>query len=110
MVEATHENFATLTVCSMERWLLSSEKSYACVDTTFTMTYGKLLLEKRWFACGLCGLCDNALIICGGKIFMGLILWLRRPTKILMKTSAYTVCVHAINISHICLNNDPFYQ
>ena len=31
------------------RWLLSSEKSYACVDTTFTTTYGKLLLKKRWF-------------------------------------------------------------
>ena len=34
-----HENFATLTVCSMERWLLSSEKSYVCVDTTFTTKY-----------------------------------------------------------------------
>ena len=45
-----HKNFATLTVCSMDRWLLSSEKSYACMDTTFTTTYGKLLLEKRWFA------------------------------------------------------------
>ena len=43
-----HKNFATLTVCLMERWLLSSEKSYASVDTTFTMAYGKLLLEKRW--------------------------------------------------------------
>ena len=30
-----HENFATFTVCSMERWLLCSETSG---DTTFTTT------------------------------------------------------------------------
>ena len=45
-----HENFAILTVCVMQQWLLSSEKGYACLDTTFTVTYGKLLLEKCWFA------------------------------------------------------------
>ena len=42
MVEATHKNFATLTVYSMEGWLLSSEKNYECVDTMFTTTYEKL--------------------------------------------------------------------
>ena len=41
-----HEIFATLTVCAIERWLLSSEKSYVYVDTMFTTTYGKLLLEN----------------------------------------------------------------
>ena len=50
-----HQSFATLTVCSMERWLMSSRKkkkttkNYAWMNTTFTM-YWKLLLEKCWFA------------------------------------------------------------
>ena len=34
-----HKDFATLTV----RKMAAEKKSYACVDTTFTMTYGKLL-------------------------------------------------------------------
>ena len=93
-----HGNFATLTVCSMKRWLLRSEKSYACMDTMFTTAYGKLMLEKRWFAQEsrgtlMTGTQWQAVIFRGSQIFVGLIFVVEgthenlNPTKI----SVYTV-------------------
>ena len=56
MVEATHKNWPPRNFCHLDSLLdgkMATEflkKSYACMDITFTTTYGKLLLEKRWFA------------------------------------------------------------
>ena len=72
-----HKYFATLTAWWKDGcWV--QKKSYVWVGTTFTTTYGMLLLGKRWFAWEsrgtlMTGTQWRAVIIHGGKIFVGLI-------------------------------------
>ena len=57
MVEATHKNLLPQKFCHIDTLCdrkmaaeFRKKLQYAHVDTTFTTTYGKLLLEKCWFA------------------------------------------------------------
>ena len=89
------------------------KKSYACVDTTFTTTYGKLLLKKHWFAWESQGTlmtqwqskkslatCPNFL---GGKIFVGLIFMVEGTHENFnTKISAYTVYIYIYTCTLYC--------